>query len=61
MFHSKIGNFLLMSKIFMGYVEWTFKHQHVKYLSDLILLKFSHKCKINYQIYFNITHLSGLQ
>ena len=43
MFHSKINNYCSIEKIFMGYVEWTFRHPHIKYLSNQMNLKFSHK------------------
>ena len=43
MIHSKMHNFCSIEKIFTGYVEWAFRHLHVKYLSDWMILKFLHK------------------
>ena len=36
-------NFCPIGKIFIGYVEWAFRHPHVKYLSNRVILKFSWK------------------
>ena len=40
MFCSKMQNFALILKIFVGYIEWAFRHPHVNYLSDWMILKF---------------------
>ena len=36
-------NFCLIGKIFTGYIAWAFRHLHVKYLSDQMILKCYHK------------------
>ena len=38
-----------IGKIFTGYVEWAFRHPHVKYLTILMILKFLHKLVYNYR------------
>ena len=48
MFYSKMHNFALTLKIFTGYIEQAFRHLWVKYLSDQIILEFSHKLTYNY-------------
>ena len=48
MFCSKMDNFDLITKKITGYVEWAYKDPHVKYLSDWMNLKFSHKFTYNY-------------
>ena len=49
LFHSKMHNFCSFEKIFTGCIEWAFKHPHIKYLSDQIILKFVHKLAYNYR------------
>ena len=46
MFCSKMHNFDLNLKIYTGFIEQAFKHPHVKYLSNQMILKFD----INYHI-----------
>ena len=46
MFCSNMHNFDLISKIFTGFIEQTFRHLHVKYLSNEMILKFSHKLAV---------------
>ena len=48
MFCSKMENFDLIAKIFTGCVEWAYKNLNVKYLSNEMNLKFSHKLTYNY-------------
>ena len=57
MYYYKMHNFSLNLKIFLGYIEQSFRHLHVKYLSDWTILKFLHKL----QSYMNLAHLGGLQ
>ena len=40
MFCFKMDDSVLILKIFVGYIEWEFRHPHVKYLSDQMILKF---------------------
>ena len=47
MFCSKMHNFHLILKIFIDCVEWTFKHPHVKHVSDQVDLNFSHNLSYN--------------
>ena len=47
-FALKYTIFDYIAKIFTGYVEQAYRHLHVKYLSDLMILKFSHKLIYNY-------------
>ena len=42
-FCSKLHNSWLISKIFTGFMEWSFWHPCIKYLSDKMILKFSQK------------------
>ena len=58
MFCSKMHNFDLILKIFRGCIEQAFRHPHVKYLSDEMILKFLHKLAYHY---LNLTNISGLQ
>ena len=58
MFCSKMYNFDLISKLFTGCIEWAFRHLHVKYLIDWMILNLSHKLAYNY---LNLTNRSGLQ
>ena len=46
-FALKCTIFIRMEKVFIGYVEWAYRHLHVKYLSNWIILKFSHKLAHN--------------
>ena len=43
MFCSKLHNSWPIFKIFTGCMEWTFRHPHMKYLSNQVILKFLHK------------------
>ena len=43
-----MNNFDSIVKIFTDCVQWAYKHLHVKYLSDQMNLKFSHKLTYNY-------------
>ena len=36
-------NFDLILKLFTGCIEWAFRHLHVKYISEWMILKFLHK------------------
>ena len=58
MFCSKMHNFALILKIFPGCIAQAFSHPWVKYLSDWMILKFSHKLTYNY---LNLTNINGLQ
>ena len=48
MFCSKINNFHSILKLFTGYVELAFRHLHVKYLSNWMILKFLDKLAYDY-------------
>ena len=43
MFCSEMHNFFSVEKIFAGFIEQAFRHPHVKYLSDWMILKFLYK------------------